>query len=137
MSRINELLQEFVDMEYEELLYAADNALDVVLPACEDFAPDDEGVYLFTAIILSAVGADGVLSVKERTFIKDAVGLDDETIDSVIDMYDDRLAELADDFADSVDESVKASVAAFILCILACDGNISREENEFIRKIIK
>ena len=136
MSQLNELLKEAVDLGYDKLFKAADLALDAVLPACEAFDPDDEGAFLLAAVILSAIGADGVLSAKERTFMKELLDLDDETVDSVIDMYDIRLADIADRFADSMDEDVKAHVASFIIAILACDGNVSREENLFIRKII-
>ena len=51
---------------------------------------------MMTSILLSAVGADGVLTAKEKSFISEVMGLDDEQINTLIGMYNPAAADLVD-----------------------------------------
>ena len=136
-SNINELLQDFVNKDYDELVKLAQNALVEIMPACKAADPENEGVLLGCCLMLAAVGADGILTAKERQFFKDVIGFDDEKIDNLIKIYDSRMAQLADNFADALPQELKVQVAIFVLAFVSCDEKISSEETAFVRKLME
>lgn len=136
MSKFDELLQNYVNSDYEVLVNIAREALGKVLPTCQAVDPDNKGMLMLSSIILSAVGADGVLTAKEREFLRDVLGLDDEQISKYIKMYDSNMVDLVNNFADKLSDDVKTQTLTLIICVAACDEKISREETAFIRKIL-
>lgn len=137
MASFNDMLQKYVDLEYNELVDRAKAVLPDVLTACKVIDTENDGLFLLTSVLLSAVGADKVLSATERQFLHDAIFLDDEGIDKLAAMYDRRMIELADDFVDAMPDGIMTKITVLMLCLLACDGTITVEENAFIRKIIE
>lgn len=137
MSSFNELLQKWVNEDYETLVNMAKFAMVDVLPACKTYDPEHEGFLLISSIILSAVGADGKLSYKERCLMKDVLGLDDAMIDKYIGMYSSKMQDLVDKFADSMSSDLKAKIVMLVGAIAACDETISREETAFMHKILE
>ncbi len=136
MATFNELLQDYVNMDYQQLLAIAQKSLVNVMPVCQAVDPDNKGVLAATAIILSAIGADGVLTGLEKKFLADAIGLDDASIQKFIGMYDSRMVELADKLADASNAEVKANILALVICVAAVDEKISREETALIKRIL-
>ncbi len=134
---LNDTLQNLVNKEYDELLGFAKIAIGKILPACQAVDKDNNGVFMVTSIILSAVAADGKLSAIEKQFIHDLLDLTDEQIDTFIGMYDSRMAGLTDQFADALTADLKADVVMLVCCIAACDETISREETAFIAKLLE
>ena len=132
----NTLMQSFVDKSYEELLAMAKQAVVNVLPACKLVDKDHDGIAMLTAILLSAVAADGKLTRLEAQFLSDITGLDAEGIDKLTDMYSGQMVQVTDLLADKGGNELKAHIVVLIACLAACDHTINREENEFIRMII-
>ena len=91
----------------------------------------------FMTPILTAIGADGVLSSKERQFLRDVLGLSDDSITKYIKMYDSRMVDLVNTFADRSSSEIKGHTMMLIMSVCACDEKISREETAFIRKILE
>lgn len=136
MATFNELMQKYVNEDYSTLVVMAQKALSNLIPVCKKVDADNDGFMMVSSLILSAIGADGTLTVLERKFLHDVMGLSDESISKYIKMYNSRMADLADHFADNMSTDIKADTAMLIICICACDEKISREETAFIRKLL-
>lgn len=133
----NELMQKYVNSDYETLVALAQKALVNLLPACKAVDPDNDGLFMATSIILAAIGADGVLTGLEKKLLKDALGQDDEVIEKFISLYDSRMVELVDHFADKTNDDIKADTLMLITAVAAVDEKISREETALIKKIME
>ena len=80
----NEFLQSFVNKEYDELVFIAKKSIVALQPACAAVDKDNDGFFMMTSIVLSAIGADGTLTQKERALLRDVLNVDDETISKYI-----------------------------------------------------
>lgn len=136
MATFNELMQKYVNSDYETLVKLAQAALVDVLPACKAVDKDNEGLFMATSIILSAIAADGYLTALEKKLLKDALGQDEETIQKFIKLYDSRMVELVDTFADNTNDDVKAATLMLVTAVAAVDEKISKEETAFIKKLM-
>ena len=74
MATFNELMQKMVNSDYSVLVSFAQEALVNLLPACKKVDPENDGLFMATSIILSAIGADGVLTGLEKKMLADALG---------------------------------------------------------------
>lgn len=136
MATFNELMQKYVNSDYETLVHLAQQALVNLLPICKKVDTDNDGLFMATSIILSAIAADGVLTGLEKKMLKDALGQDDATIQKFISMYDSRMVELTDHFADNMSIDTKADVLMLVTAVAAVDEKISKEETAFIKKLM-
>ena len=137
MPTFNELLQHYVNLDYSELVGIAKKAMVDLLPACKAVDKDHNGMMMLTSIMLTAIGADGVLTDLERTFLRDVMDVDDETVSKFIKLYDSRMVSLVDEFADKLNKDVKVNVMTLVLCIASIDEKISREETALLRKLLE
>lgn len=132
----NEFLQSFVNKEYDELVFIAKKSIVALQPACAAVDKDNDGFFMMTSIVLSAIGADGTLTQKERALLRDVLNVDDETISKYIKLYDSKMVELVDSFADSLSTDIKSHVMMLVLSIMCSDEKISREETALIKKLL-
>lgn len=137
MSTFNELMQKYVNTDYEVLVSLAKEAVKRVLPACKKVDPEHDGCYMLASILLSAIGADGVLTQLEKKMLRDVMYLDDDGIQKLLAMYDGRMQELVDHFADNMGDELKADTIMLITVFASVDEKISREETQFIRKLFE
>jgi uncharacterized tellurite resistance protein B-like protein len=137
MATFNELMQKMVNSDYSVLVSFAQEALVNLLPACKKVDPENDGLFMATSIILSAIGADGVLTGLEKKLLADALGQNEDTIQQFIKLYDSRMAELVDNFADNMPDEIKSHVIMLVTSVAAVDEKISREETALIRKIME
>ena len=137
MSKFEELLQNYVNKDYAELMSVAKAALDSLVPDCYRFNPKENGdktVALW--IIIAALGADSMLTTLERKFICELLNIDGASLDTAVKAYTPRMADVTDVFADREGDRVKEKVLTLVLCIAACDERITHEETAFIRRIL-
>lgn len=132
----NQFLQDFVNKDYDELVYIAKKSIADLHPACAAVDKDNDGFFMITSIILSAIGADGTLTEKERALLRDALNVSDEVISKYIKLYDSKMVDLVDSFADSLSTDIKSSVMMLVLSIMCSDEKISKEETALIRKLM-
>ncbi len=132
----NQMLQDFVNKERDELVYIAKRAMGELLPYCKQVDPDNDGFFMLTAIILTAIGADGTLSIKEREFLREVLEQDDETISRFIKIYDKAMFETVDKFADTLGGDAKAHALMLIMSVASSDETICKEETAFIKRIL-
>ena len=133
----NTLMQEFVNKDYSELLSLARQAMQNVLPACKAVDTQHDGMAALTAILLSAVAADGKLTGLEAKFLSDLTGLDAAGVDKLTDLYTGNMVDITDLMADKGGKELKTNIMMLVVCLAACDETISRDENAFIRKILE
>lgn len=136
MATFSELMQKYVNSDYETLVLLAQKALVNLLPACKAVDKENDGLFMATSIILAAIGADGVLTGLEKKLLADALGQDDATIQKFIGLYDSRMADLVDHFADNTNNDIKADVLMLITAVAAVDEKISHQETALIKKIM-
>ena len=136
MSSFNELMQKYVNTDYEVLVDLAKEAVRRLMPYCKKVDPDHNGNYMLASLILSAIGADGVLTALESKMLSDVMGLNTEEIKKLIAMFDIRMADLADHFADNMNADTKADTLMLITVLAAVDEKISKEETAFIKKLM-
>lgn len=132
----NELLQSFVNKDRDELVYIAKRAIGELLPICKKADPKNNGYNLMAAIVLTAIGADGTLTQKERAFLREVLEQDDEMVSRFIATYDKGMFEIVDAFADNLDRDGKSHVLMLVLSVVSSDEKISKEETTFIRKLL-
>ena len=136
MNDFEQLLQNYVNKDYFELVAKARRDIISLFPACKVVDKDNDGFVMMTSIMLSAIGADGTLTALERKFMKDALEIDDDSVSEFIKMYNGKMVGLTDSFADALPVELKADVIDLALCIVSVDTKISREETAFIAKLI-
>lgn len=136
MATFNELMQKMVNEDYDTLVKFGQASLAKLLPICKLVDKDNDGMFLAVSLVLSAIAADGVLTGLEKRFLADALGMDNDTIQKFISLYDSRMVELVDKFADGINDDVKVDVLMLITAVAAVDEKISKEETAFIKKLM-
>lgn len=136
MASFTEIMQQYVNLDYSDLLSTAKRSFAKIIPACEAVDQENKGFLMVTSIFLAALAADGKMSSKEAQFISDLLGLDLKQIEQFNSLYNSNMEELVDKFADSLNSNLKAEVITLCLCIASVDEKISREENAFLQKLL-
>jgi len=137
MSNFESLMQKMVNSDYNTLVGLAREARDRLMPVCKEVDPENNGLYMFCSIVLSAIGADGKLSILEQKMLADVLGLKSELVDKFIGMYDSRMVALTDKFADSLGADNKAHAIMLVTAFAAVDETIVAEETAFIHKLFE
>lgn len=137
MSSFNELMQKYVNTDYEVLVDLAKESVRRLMPFCAKVDPDHNGNYMLASLLLTAIGADGKLTALESKMLQEVMGLDKDGVQKLIGMYDSRMPELADYFADNMSDDTKADAIMLITIFAAVDETICKEETALIRKLFE
>ena len=137
MSFMNELLQKYVNMSYEELLELARYSLSELLdPLVADRGRENASKTL-AVVTAACLGTDGKFSSLEHRFLNDLLGCDssyEENLRYVRDLGNDEARDLVNNWVDSLSSKQKAAAISFCTCLLAVDETITREETAFIAR---
>ncbi len=134
---LNEILQDYVNLSYEELLGVASHAAKTVVPFFNNAVEDGNGAIFTISFIGTCLAADGQLSALEKKFVCDLFGLDAQTVEGIVASINSEIVRIVDEVFDSIPtDEVKAALLSFCLCFLAVDERISREEVALIQKLI-
>lgn len=136
MNEFGDLLQEIVNMEYDELLVMAKTSLENLMPTFKLLDKENNGVFMVVAVVLAAVGSDGKLTPTEKSFVCDLLNLEPDTVSNMIKMYDGRELDMADRIADSLNSDLKASMISFVAAIAASDESIKADEVKFLKRLL-
>lgn len=136
MNEFGDLLQEIVNMEYDELLVMAKTSLENLMPTFKLLDKENNGVFIVVAVVLAAVGSDGKLTPTEKSFVCDLLNLEPDTVSNMIKMYDGRELDMADRIADSLNSDLKASMISFVAAIAASDESIKADEVKFLKRLL-
>ena len=137
MHSLNELVQNYINTDYEMLVALAREAVHRLSPHCRTVDPDHDGNFMLASLILSAIGADRMLSPLESKILGDILGLDDAGIQELINMYNEQMEYLVNHFADNMGETIKADVITLIAALAAADQEVSIEESAFLLKLLQ
>ena len=134
---LNEILQDYVNLSYEELLGVASHAAKTVVPFFNNAVEDGNGAIFTISFIGTCLASDGQLSALEKKFVCDLFGLDAQTVEGIVASINSEIVRIVDEVFDSIPtDEVKAALLSFCLCFLAVDERISREEVALIQKLI-
>lgn len=138
MTKFNELLKEYVNKSYEELLHLASGALGVLLPAFEKIQAGESGSFVIP-FICTSLAIDGKFTALEHKFLNDLLGSNIDYADAktlVNAHYDADIMTLVNDMIDACGDEMKAALLMFCLCFTAVDETITREEAAFIALLL-
>ena len=135
---LNELLQNYVNLDYEDILSIANTSLAEIMPVFNELADDGNGAKFVLPFICTSLAVDGKLSKLEYKFICDLIGdMDYDTVlSNVQEYYSDSAVEFVDNVCDACPDDLKTSLLTFCLAFLAVDETISREEVAFVKRLL-
>ena len=139
MANLNQLLQKYVNMDYDELLGLAKFSLSQFLDTVLEKTGADGASKICAVMTAACLGADGKLSALENKFFNDLLGVNDsysDNLEFVRSLGTDEARELVDGLVDSMSADDKAAAISFCLCFLAVDETITRDEVAFIDRLL-
>ena len=136
MSTFNDVLQKWVNTDYKILVSLAKEAIVRLTPACKQVDPKNGGYTMLSAIILSAVCADGTVSTMEQTMLKEILNLDDNKMRQFIKSYDQQYPGLTEYFCQNMGSHLQADTIMLVTTLCAVDEKISSEETKLIKKLM-
>ena len=140
MADFNELLQQYVNQSYDDLLGLAKYSLSKVSEEITTiFDGTEEASKVLMVVTAACYGADSRLTTLEYTFLKDLLESDSDynSMKSMIEALGGSDAmELTDQLVDSLSADGKAALVSFCICLLAVDETISRDEVAFIAQLM-
>jgi hypothetical protein len=139
MANLNQLLQKYVNMDYDELLDLAKFSLSQFLDTVLEKTGADGASKICAVMTAACLGADGKLSALENKFFNDLLGVNDsysDNLEFVRSLGTEEARELVDGLVDSMSADDKAAAISFCLCFLAVDETITRDEVAFIDRLL-
>ena len=135
-TKFRELLQKYVDTEYNVLIGLARQSLDTLEPFFQK-RHGEKATIVIIAILNAGIGADGQLTAKEKQFLEDAFGIKPETVELMIDAYNGKEEDLVNAIHDNVEDDIKYHLFNLVAILAACDNTISRDEIAFLKKVLE
>ena len=139
MATLNELLQDYVNLSYDDLLQIANRNFNKIAPFFARLSDDGNPAKYIVPIVGAALAVDGKLSQLEYKFINDLLG-GGLSYDAVLQLannnYNTSSMEYTDKVVDALNGEERTALLALCLCIMAVDETISREEVSFIKRLI-
>ena len=139
MSKLDELLQSYVNKPYEELLGMARSSLSRLVPLFTKVWGDKEGSAFVLQFLCTALAADGQLSQLEYRFLCDVVNIDsaDSAVKLVALACNEASRALVDKVFDSIDNNdVKADMVNLFLCCVSVDETITKDETALFLRLL-
>lgn len=136
---LKELLQEFVDKSYEELVDLASYSLVALCNEIEELSPEHAEIssMVVAGYLAASVAADGKITPLENKFLCEVLGMDNELADFLLALgKNPQQVELLDQLFDSASVEFKKIALAFCLSLIAIDETINRDEVAFIEKLL-
>lgn len=136
---LNELLQDFVNEPYGNLVGMAKQSISDLLPVFNELAEDGQGSKFVVAFIGTSLAVDGQLSELEYRFVCDVLDGQfsyDEVKGLASAHYSGEMINAIDGLVDACPVELKSALITFCCCFLAVDETISREEVAFVQKLL-
>lgn len=135
MATFEDMMQMYVNADYDELVELAEEAMEELIPFCERIDDDNGGFDLLAMIVLVAIYADGAVAPLERRLLVDGLGMEPDVAAGFLDMYDPGMVDVVFNLADCADEDEFAAMLSLITTFAAVDEHISAEEVSLIRAL--
>lgn len=138
---INDIIQKYVDLDYNRLLEIATGNMQKILPYFEKTVKDDaqcnEAIMLFLGTVLAT---DGKFTDLEYKFLNELLGGDMDYKRAkkfVASNYSDDNEDYADSIFDACPDEIKSELLSLCLCLAAVDETVTREETRLIKKFME
>ncbi len=131
-------IQEYVNLDYEELLCLAKDSLANLIPVFSEIADDGDGAGYIVPFICASVAVDGKLSRLESRFVSDFVDgqfSEDEVFDMVQEHYNAATFDFVDEIFDNCPVELQTDLMCLCLCICAVDETVNRDETAFLNRL--
>lgn len=139
MSNLKEIFEEYTTLSRASLLAKASRNMTTALTHLRRVKEGNENE-LLSAIIASAIGADGALSDEELGFVEElfSASLSRDKLSSLAARFEDeKMRSAIDHMVDSLDKEGKRAICTLCLCILASDKTLLPEENAFLIRLMQ
>ena len=137
---LNEIFQEYVDMEHEELIENARVGSAVVVKYLKENIKSETiiaGAYI--AIISTFIGADGSVDETEYEFCKEVWGFPgsyDDFCEIVKATNCPEIVDALDEMIDEAPDEIKAAFVALGCAFCASNGTMTVAEQQLLKKFI-
>ena len=139
MATLSEIMQDYVNLPYSDLLAIANRSLGDLVEALEkNVEREDLRTHAVILLMSACIGVDGRFSELEYKFVCDILGKqhDYNSLKSMIaEIGDSEGRDVIDGLLDAFSD-IKKPALAFCLCFLAVDETITREEVAFLNKLL-
>lgn len=135
----NDLLQDFVDKPYEELVSIANGALEVIVDGFSKINTESKPSDFIIPFIATTLASDGKYTQLEHNFLNTVLETDisyDDSKHFVQSYYNEEIFDLVDQMIDACGQDLKNALVIFCLCFAAVDETITREEGAYIAKLL-
>jgi hypothetical protein len=138
-STFNDLLQDFVNKSYEELVSIANGALEVIVEGLNKVSGEANAADLILPFIATTLAVDGQYTQLEHNFLNAVIDGSltyEEGKNCMQAYYNVEIFELVDKMIDACGQELKNAFVIFCLCFAAVDETITREEGAYIAKLL-
>lgn len=135
MKQFDEFMQEMVNLDYQNLVSAAKNAMSNLEYLCRSVNVSNGGVYMKAAIALTPIYADGEVTPLEKKMLGDVFMFDPITLQTILEIYSPEMPNHVLDFANRLENDKKQDLITLVTAFAAVDEKISKEETAFIQKL--
>ena len=135
----NDLLQDFVNKSYEELVSIANGALEVIVEGLNKVSGEANAADLILPFIATTLAVDGQYTQLEHNFLNAVIDGSltyEEGKNCMQAYYNVEMFELVDKMIDACGQELKNAFVIFCLCFAAVDETITREEGAYIAKLL-
>lgn len=133
---LKELLVEYVNKSYEELLEMAKYAIGKTYELLADM--DQENVTKMLIFFLAAsLGSDGQLTALERKFVAELLNADPNGLDQLMEGgRSPEVVQLVDNLFDSAPQELKPVLLMYVTAFVCVDESVNRGEFEFVQRLL-
>ena len=133
---LKDLLVEYVNKSYEELLEMAKYAIGKTYELLADM--DQENVTRMLIFFLAAsLGSDGQLTALERKFVAELLNADPNGIDQLMEGgRSPEVVQLVDNLFDSAPQELKPVLLMYVTAFVCVDESVNRGEFEFVQRLL-
>jgi hypothetical protein len=134
---IKQILQDFVNEPYENLVNMARAAFADIKSTFEEVAPGVEASTLLVALFATSLAVDGKLTELECKFVSELFdGVTYEETKQLVEAHHSaEMVQFIDEFVDGCPLEIKSKLLTLCCCFLAVDETISRDEVAFVYKL--
>ena len=133
---LKELLVEYVNKSYEELLEMAKYAIGKTYELLADM--DQENVTKMLIFFLAAsLGSDGQLTSLERKFVAELLNADPNGLDQLMEGgRSPEVVQVVDNLFDSAPQELKPVLLMYVTAFVCVDESVNRGEFEFVQRLL-
>ena len=139
MADLNKLLQDYVNLDYKDILALAKKNLAKVHHYFCSVMKDGNGAAAGLAFMGACLASDGHFNDLEYRLMNDLFGggASYESLRNLAQTsFNQESLDLADAIYDNCPSDLRGSLLGLALCILAVDEHITKEETAFVHKLL-